>query len=171
IVRSDGTTNQPAPVMQKKSGQTSLFSRIFDLAIDRLDVNDGVFEWNERRVPLDIHADNVSAHMTYTLAEKTYDAILSVGKASATLAGKHSLSSSAEVRLAIKHDSVEIKSLKWSTPASGIEASGRIIELSDPKLELNYNLTMGMKELGTFISIPEMRSGKLELHADGKFWW
>lgn len=171
IVRNDGATNQPAPVVKVEAGQPSLFSRIFDLAIDRLDVDDGVFEWNERRVPVDIHANNVSAHMTYALSDKSYDAVLSVGNASTTLEGKHSLSSSAEVRLAIQRDSVEIKSLKWSTPASGVEASGRITQLADPKLELTYNLTLGMKELGAFIAIPEMRSGKLELHADGKFWW
>lgn len=171
-VRSDGSTNQPAPVIAQKPAQPgSMFNRIFALAIDRLDVNNGMFEWNEKRVPIDIHADDVSAHMTYAFADKSYDGVLSVGKTSAVMAGPRPLVSNAEVHLGIKRDAVDIKSLKWASTGSKLESSGRITRLADPKLELAYNMTVSMAELGSFTSIPGMRSGQLELHATGKFWW
>ncbi len=172
IVRPDGSTNQPTPLISEDERQPkSLFARIFDLAIDRLDVSHGVFDWNENRVPIDIHADNVSARLAYALADKSYDGTLSVGHSSAVLQGKQSLVSSAELHVGIKRDAVEIKSLKWASLSSKLEASGAISELENPKLDLAYDMTVSMKELGAFTAIPGMRSGTLELHATGKFWW
>lgn len=172
IVRNDGTTNQPSPLISQKAEQpASMFNRIFDLAIDRLDVNHGMFEWNEKRVPLDIHADNVSAHMAYTLEDNSYEGVLAVGQSSATMAGSRPIASSAELQVGIKRNEVRIESLKWASPGSKLEASGAITQLSDPKLELAYNLSVSMAELGSFTSIPGMRSGQLDLHATGRFWW
>ncbi len=172
IVRPDGSTNQPTPLISEDDRQAkSLFARIFDLAIDRLAVSDGIFDWNENRVPIDVHADNVSARLAYALADNSYDGTLSVGHSSAVLQGKQSLVSSAELHVGIKHEAVEVKSLKWASPSSNLEASGAIAELENPKLELAYNMSVSMKELGAFTQIPGMRSGTLELHATGKFWW
>ena len=172
VVRNDGTTNQPAPLVSQKSDQPSpLFNRIFDLAIDHVDVNNGLFEWNERRVPLDVHADDVSAHMSYDLANNSYDGVLAVGKAAGILAGSRPLASSAEVRVNIKRETVQIKSVKWASPGSKLEASGNITQLSDPHLDLAYNITVSMAELGSFTRIEGMRSGNLDLHGTGRFWW
>jgi uncharacterized protein involved in outer membrane biogenesis len=133
-VRDDGATNQPAPVLRQMNGQPpSLFSRIFDLVIDRLDVDSGLLEWNEHRVPLDIHADNISAHASYSVPDKRYEGIISMESSSATMAGSRPLTSSAELHLAIARDGVEIKSLKWASAASKLDAHGRITQLADPK--------------------------------------
>lgn len=172
IIRADGTTNQPAPLLTQSEEQPApLFNRIFDLSIDRLEVSNGVFEWNEKRVPLEIRADNVSAQLAYALAAKSYDGTLSVGSSSAVLQGQQSLASSAELHVGIQRDAVEVKSLKWASPTSDLEASGKITQLEHPKLDLAYNMTVSMKELGALTSVPGMRSGKLELHANGSFWW
>src|SRR4051812_3188504 len=69
VVRSDGATNQPSPVLQKSAEKPApVFERIFDLAIDDLTVSNGVFEWNEKRVPIEIKANEVAVRLNYSPA-------------------------------------------------------------------------------------------------------
>src|SRR4051812_33990546 len=69
VVRSDGATNQPSPILQQSAEKPApVFERIFDLAIDDLTVSNGVFEWNEKRVPIEIKANEVAVRLNYSPA-------------------------------------------------------------------------------------------------------
>ena len=62
IVNPDGTTNAPEP---KVRGNPKPVQQLFDLAIDRLNLNNGLLLVNDRALPLDFAADDVTAVMTY----------------------------------------------------------------------------------------------------------
>ena len=66
IVYPDGTTNAPEPKV--KQGNAEAVQRLFDLAIGRADLRNGMLLLNDREMPLDFSADDVDAAMTYDRA-------------------------------------------------------------------------------------------------------
>lgn len=171
-IRKDGTTNQPTPLIRTESEKPKgLIANIFDLAIDRVDINNGLLTWNNRKVQLDLHANDLSAHMAYDPTGRRYPGVISVGNSAMTLAGSHPLASNAEVRFAISKEMIQIDSLRWASPGSKVEASGRIVQLADPRLQMSYSGSISMAELGAFTRISGMRGGMMDVRATGEFWW
>ncbi|MEO6120222.1 MAG: translocation/assembly module TamB domain-containing protein [Terriglobales bacterium] len=162
IVNPDGTTNQPVPKV-KREGQGTPLDVIFQLAIDRLEVAEGELLWNDHKIPLDFKAEKVSALMTHDLAAQRYEGKISIGGSLFAYGEYRPLESNAELQFALLRNEAEIKSLKWASPASQLEASGRIRNLDDPQMDLVYNATVSATELGATAKIPELRGGTFDL--------
>ena len=73
IVYPDGSTNQPHP-SRPRSSDTRNIDRLFDMKAGRIAVEQGVidyenraadFDFQDRRIPLDFTADNISLHTSY----------------------------------------------------------------------------------------------------------
>ncbi|HEY0565162.1 MAG TPA: hypothetical protein VGC88_06235, partial [Terriglobales bacterium] len=62
IVYPDGSTNQPTP-RAHGHGRDAVQS-VFDLAINRADVNDGVLLLNDRKLPFALHASELQVTLT-----------------------------------------------------------------------------------------------------------
>ncbi len=84
IVRPDGTTNAPEP---KIKSNKSAVQQLFDLAIARADIHDGMLLLNERKLPLDFSANDITAAMTYNHLAQRYDGSVQVGKIDAKYQG------------------------------------------------------------------------------------
>ncbi len=162
IVNPDGSTNQPVPKV-KREGKGTPLDVLFQLAIDRLEVAEGELLWNDHKIPLDFKAEKVSALMTHDLAARRYEGKFSVGGSLFTYGNYRPLASNAELQFALVRNEAEIKSLKWASPGSQMEASGRIRNLDDPKIDLAYNATLSAVELGSTARIPELRGGTIDL--------
>lgn len=162
IVNPDGTTNQPTPKVRREEGRSPL-DVLFQLQIDRLEVSEGMLIWNDRKIPLDFKAEKVSAEVTYDLAAQRYDGRFSVGGSLLEYAKFRPLASNAEVLVSLVQKEAEIKSLKWASPGSQLEASGRIRNLDDPTLDLAYNATLSAAELASTARIATLRGGTLSL--------
>ncbi len=78
IVYPDGSTNAPEPKV--KQNMTKPVQRLFDLAVGRADLRNGMLLLNDREIPLDFSADDVDGSMTYDRADHRYDGTLRVGK-------------------------------------------------------------------------------------------
>jgi translocation and assembly module TamB len=166
IFNADGTTNQPVPRIKQRSNKSPI-DQLFDLAIDRLEVSDGVLWWNDRKLPLDFTANKVSAAVSFDRVKKIYSGDLRAGEAIAKYGKGKPLPLSAELQLDLAHDSAQIKALRVSTPESRIEASGRITNLKDPKLELTYKVAMALPEIARAAALNQVTSGSLDVEGDG----
>src|SRR5256885_1954437 len=72
------STNQPTP---KFSSQTkSPIEHLFELAISRLDLRDGVLLVNDRHIPFDFTAGDLTAAMDYSILGNRYDGSVHIGK-------------------------------------------------------------------------------------------
>ncbi len=69
VTYSDGSTNQPQPVLLRASGRNPI-EELFALSIDNLELRRGEFFWDKRSIPLDFVAHDVSTDMTYSLLHK-----------------------------------------------------------------------------------------------------
>src|SRR5262249_49818116 len=125
IVYPDGTTNRPEPVIRRES-ERSAVEQLFDLAIDRLELHQGELFWNHKRMPLDLSANDVALTMAYAAQARRYDGQLNVGKLDGKFRDYRPVTSNAEIQFGLLPTEAQIKSLRWSSQQTRLEASGRV---------------------------------------------
>jgi translocation and assembly module TamB len=168
VTYDDGSTNQPQPVLLHASGRTPI-EELFALSIDNLELRRGEFFWDKRSIPLDFVAHDVSTDMTYSLLGKKYDGNLLLGKADITFDGYRPVAWTAEAHFSLAPAGIEIKSLKATSGRSHLQASGRIDDFRDPKIEVKYDADVNLAEASGIARRTEVRRGTL--HIDGRGTW
>ena len=113
-------TNAPEPKVKVESNKTPV-QELFDLAIARADLRDGMLLLNERKLPLDFSANDVVATMTYDRLRKRYDGSVQVGKMDSKYADFRDVPAQADLQFSLWHNQVEIKSLKLTSEQSTLK--------------------------------------------------
>jgi len=168
IVYPDGSTNQPAPGVRLTSTKTPV-EQLFSLSIHRLDVRRGELLWNDQRIPFDFSVAEVSVDMTYSFLRGRYDGHLLLGKVDTKFQDYRPFSWMAAVHFSLGKNDVEVSTLKWNSARSHAEASGRLTDFHQPKLEARYTGTVDLAEAAAIARQPEVRAGVLELSGQGSW--
>src|SRR3954463_11821537 len=168
IVFPDGSTNQPIPKAKIESNQSAI-DRLFELAVDHAEIREGMLLFNDKRIPFDFAGNEVSAQMTYTFLAHRYDGSIHVGQMDATYTNYLPLRSAADLEFSLARDGAEVKALHWSSAKSKVDASGRMTNFLDPKIDLSYNVALDLAEFGAISRTPEMRNGKLIVNGQGTY--
>ncbi len=168
IVYADGSTNAPEPKQKRQSNQSTV-QQLFDLAIARADVHDGMLLLNERRLPLDFTTNDVAIQMTYDHAAQRYDGEVQVGKMDAKYQDFRDIAARAELQFSLWRNLAEIKSLKLTSEKSSLQASGKIKDFQRPEIQLSYSSTLDIAQLGAVARLPQVRGGTLLLDGSGAY--
>ena len=107
--------------------------RLFDLAIGRADLRNGMLLLNDRELPLDFSADDVDASMTYDHGDHRYDGTLRVGKIDAKYQDFRDVPAQDEMEFSLWHNTAQIKSLKLTSQKSSLEAQGKLTNFDNPR--------------------------------------
>jgi translocation and assembly module TamB len=167
IVYPDGTTNAPEPKV--KRGNIDPVQKLFDLAIGRTDLHNGMLLLNDREVPLDFNADDVDAGMTYDWHDRRYDGNLRVGKMDVKYQDLRDVPARAEMVFALWRDTAQIKSLKLTSQKSSLEAQGKLTHFQNPRIEFTYHTTLDIGQLGAITRTYELRGGTLTASGSGNY--
>jgi translocation and assembly module TamB len=167
IVYPDGTTNAPEPKV-KQSNATPV-QRLFDLAITRADLQNGMLLLNDRELPLDFSADDIAATMTYDRGEHRYDGNVRVGKMDVKYQDFRDVPAQAEMQFSLWHNTAQINSLKLTSEKSSLQAQGKLTNFDSPAIEFSYNSTVDIGQLGAIARVYEMRGGTLTLGGSGTY--
>ncbi|HUI83050.1 MAG TPA: hypothetical protein VL240_02450, partial [Candidatus Binatia bacterium] len=112
IVNRDGSTNAPEPRI--KSRKTAV-QELFDLAISRADVRQGMLVLNERRLPLDFAANDVVAGMSYDAGDRRYDGRLQAGKIDIQYGDFRDIPAQAELQFSLWRNTAQIRTLRLAS--------------------------------------------------------
>ena len=167
LVYPDGTTNQPSP--RKKMSGEAVAGLLFEIAIDHLQVDQGEMFWNDRRVPLDFAARGLLATMTYHAAQHAYDAHVRVAALEVKYEDLRPLAGMVEFHLGIAPGGLDLKSFKFVSDRSRLEAHGALTDFRDPKIQFTYVGSIDAAALGAVIRIPELRRGTIEVNGQGTY--
>ncbi len=160
VAYPDGKTNQPVP---QRRGNNATAQRIIDLAIGHLEIVQGRVWWNDRLVPVDVDARNVSAGMTYLGSDPHYDGEIRADSLRLEIPGVRPVASSAELRFGLFPDKVEVKAFRWNSGKSQVEGSGVIADLQNPKVDVSYKASLDVGDVGVLLNNPPLRSGRMDL--------
>jgi translocation and assembly module TamB len=171
VVYPDGHTNQPPlPI----GGKPNAIRALFDLSMERLEIDDGWFQWNERRIPLNFSADDCSLRMIYAKNANRYDAKVHVGQLRLLTADHHLPLARGQAEFSLYTDHLTINSLQVSAGHSLLQTSGSLTNWSDPVLTALYKVAVDTSEATAMLtsapdSLCQFRNGELEITGNGEF--
>lgn len=168
ILYPDGTTNQPQPAITSASA-TSPLQQLFSLSISRLDVQKGELLWEDKLIPLDFVADDVSSGMSYSHFRHRFESYVILGKVDTKFKDFLPFSWRAEAQFGLGRNYVDVSSLKWSSGASHLEASGRLSDFHQPKIEGKYKGTLDLGQISKIARQRELRAGLAEVEGKGSW--
>ena len=159
IVYPDGSTNQPMP--QLKGGGNTQAGRLFNMAIDRAEVNNAELQLNETKIAFDFLGEHLTAGMSYSKAGNDYEGNISVDLVAAHYKNFEPLRGTLEMNFLLRPAQAELKSLKFTVDHSVFQASGTLANFGNPQIHLQYSATLDLKEAGKTARIPRLQAGHL----------
>jgi translocation and assembly module TamB len=166
IVNPDGTTNVPEPQVKSNSDP---IQQLFDLAVGKVELNDGSLLINEERLPLDLKAYDLAVAMSYRKAPQQYDGMVHVGKIDGQFKDFRVIPASADAEFALWRNRARIRSFKLTSQRSAVELSGTVDDFKHPHLQLTYGGTMDLAQVGEIIRVYKLREGDLTFSGSGSF--
>jgi translocation and assembly module TamB len=171
IIYPDGSTNQPIPKTVRNG--KPLGDTLFDLAIGRVEVVDGLAIINERKIPFDFSANNLAATITYqspVLGKEHYLANVRVSDLTAHRRKQPAVHSTIDLSLLLGRNDAELKSLHLKTGPSLLEASGAVENFANPRWNFAASGKMDIREIEALTEIDGLRGGiaDIRLKANGE---
>jgi translocation and assembly module TamB len=166
IVKPDGSTNVPEPKV-KSTGDP--MQQLFDLAIGRTELRNGLLILNDQKLPLDFKADDVGLMMDYQRLRRRYDSALHAGKIDAQFQDWRDIPASLDAEFSLERHRVEVRSFKLTSQKSSVELSGTVDDFNHPKLHLSYDGTIDLAQLGGTVRVSQLRSGGATFSGSGTF--
>ncbi len=188
IVYPDGTTNQPHP-RHPVHLTRSTFNRLFNLQASRLSVQQGVldydnraasFDFQNRALPLDFAANDVSLRMSYLPAARgapasyrietgATDLTLSRGAPRSTV---HAVHGRLQATIDFERNAAFLRSLRLTahrrgSPDRALEITAELADFARPRWQATVAGALDMSLLDPVTGFPNAPQGVAYLHLDG----
>lgn len=168
IVYPDGSTNQPRPRVRPKK-KTDTLDTIFRLKVQRTEIRQGVALINQRSIPFDFSARDLSLSASYAPSTDHY--LGHVEAADVVLQrGEHpAIHSELTLELELARNSAQIKALHFASGGSILQGSGSIVDFAHPRWSFSTTGDLDLREAAALAGIRELRGGiaNLSLEARG----
>ena len=167
IVYPDGTTNQPKPKAVNNNGNP-IKDTLFDLAVDRTQVDNGLALVNQRATPFDLSAKDLGLVVTYQASHDAYRADLKVSDLVAGRGKREPVHSTLTMRVDLRRNSANMSSLRLQTGPSILDANATLTNFNDPQWQLAANGKIDVREVEALTAIPGLREGIVDLQVKGQ---
>jgi translocation and assembly module TamB len=171
IVYPDGSTNQPRPKTVEHHG--SVTDTLFDLAVDRTEITNGVLLLNQRAIPFDLAANDLGVTIEYDRVRDRYLANLRAADITAQRGKLAPVRSRLTVKADLSRTGAVLSQLQLQTgssPKQGslLEASGSLQNYADPQIDFAARGSIDVREVEALTAVPGLESGIAELQVKAK---
>jgi translocation and assembly module TamB len=163
----DGATNVPAPRVTARASGSTPIEQLFALSIDHLSVRNGEMLWGDRKIPLNFAVHDTGLQMDYSFLRGRYESHLTVGKVDSVVEDLRPFAWMTTVDFSLGPTFAEIKSLRWNSGRSSLEASGRISDFRNPHLDGSYDAHVDLAESAAIARRHDLREGTAEFTGSG----
>ena len=164
----DGSTNVPSP-QAKRLYQQAPLERLFSLAVSRVEVQRGELLWEEREIPLDFAARDLSLGLSYSLLRRQYEAHLAAASVATRFQQRPSLVWSADASLVLARGHADIASLTLASGKSEFHFAGRLQDFHNPEIAGDYHGVADLGELASLARQPQVRKGTVQFAGKGSW--
>ncbi len=171
IVYPNGTTNQPQP---KHPSTGSTKDEIFDLAVNRTVLNNGLAILNERKIPFNLAANNLAAQVSYVPARGHYTGSLHAEDIVLERGALPPVHSVLDASLDVGRNTADLVSLTLqSGPANAaqktvVRLAGTLDNFSDPHWQFTIKGAVDALEIRALTGMPGLDGGIAQLTAAGR---
>ena len=172
VVGPDGsTTNIPVLRELPVASGPSPVEELFAVSMDHLSVRNGELLWADQKIPLNFDVRNTNVRMDYSFLRGRYESHLELGKVDSVIQDLRPFSWMTTIDFSLAPTFADIKSLKWSSGRSSVEAKGRITNFRDPHLDGSYDAKIHLGELAAITRRNDVREGSAEFKGNGHWSW
>jgi translocation and assembly module TamB len=181
VVYADGSTNQPHPKVPSSSSKP-VQDTLFDLAVDRTEVTNGVVLLDEqalqrRAIPFDLAASNVGLMVRYVppppgvsdpAQEERYAGTLHIEDMIATRGKAPPVHSTLEASVSVGRNLVDLQSLRLQTGESMLNGKGTLKNFSNPAWNMQVQGAVDIREVEALFDIPGLNRGQVAMQLTGQ---
>ena len=170
IVYPDGSTNQPKP-KHPSTGNTT--DEVFNLAVGRTVLNDGVAIFNEKQVPFNLAVNNLSAQVNYVPSRDHYVGTIHAEDVVAQRGTDTPVHSVLDTSVDMGRNSVDLVSLVLQSGPQGksqktvLRASGTLDNFDNPHWQFSMKGAIDALEIRALTGTPGLAGGTAQLEATG----
>ncbi len=160
IVDRNSRSNVPEP---KEKSTSDPVQQLFDLAISRAEIRDGLLQINQRQIPFDFLANDVAADVSFDRRGRRYDGTLSVGKITAKYQDYREVPVTSQAEFSVWQNRSEIKQLTLRSQDSSVELRGTVNDFNNPETRFDYSATVDLPQAAAVARIGSIRKGTATL--------
>ncbi len=154
-----GNTNLPEPKIKPQT-KRDFIDTLLQLEAKRMQVDHGVFELNDKRVPLELKTGEFAVLLKYEALGPRYAGTTRAKDLDINAPGVRHLRLDLEADTALEHGIVRVTRATLKTKESMARVSGFAYELLHPSLEFALNLDAALGDLAKVVKLPVEPAGK-----------
>ncbi len=170
-IEPDGSSNVPAPPVQAQPGKP-FRERIFDLAIQHMQLNDGELLVNQVRVPLVMQSGNFNFTLDYQQPSQGSPQYLGDFHSSdVQFVVQRYLPAATEMgaQFTLTRESFHLRDFTWKWPQSEIHVEARLPQFTESRWEISYRADLAFKDLRRFLRMPNFPEGRAQTSGSGEW--
>lgn len=162
IVYPDGRTNLPEPKAAHRSGRTPM-ETILNLAVGRFSARNGVFEMESRgQTPFDLRGQDLNVRLQYDRSGPLYRGDIAIQPLALKWGAYTPVPFGAVLAVTARKNRIEITSAKLTSGDSAIRGSGALDDLASPRISLQYDATVSLRDVGRLTHTPRLERGTVQ---------
>ncbi|MBI4904738.1 MAG: translocation/assembly module TamB [Acidobacteria bacterium] len=158
VTYPDGTTNIPGPQVKRDSAK-SPFEQFVALAARSFSLKDGYFEYDNRRVPVNLRAENLRVDFSWEREGTRYRGTVSAKPFHFHWPKVDAMSFDTEVQVAMDKTGLTFEKSEIRKGNSLIQATGRMEDYRAPKLSIDGKAHLMVADFGAALRLPVAREG------------
>jgi translocation and assembly module TamB len=166
-IASDGSTNVPTPKVPLRASESAPVEQLFALSIDHLSMRNGELLWGDRKIPLDLALHDAGLKMDYSFLRGRYESRLTLGKVDTMLEGLRPFAWMTTAEFSLGTTFADVKSLQWNSGRSHLQASGRISNFQNPRIDATYDAQVDLAEAAAITRRSDLREGVAAFKGSG----
>jgi translocation and assembly module TamB len=174
IVDKNGHTNQPTP-KHPSTSTTPIQDTLLDLQARKVELVNGLAVLNDKAIPFDLTANDVSARVEYMKKVDRYDATLDLADLRTKMAAQPEVQSKLHLTAELGRDMAALKSFDfWSgaagsdkAPANHLSATADMQHFAKPQWQVTLAGNVELKQLGRLADVDGLDAGTMDLDIHG----
>ena len=155
LVGPEGVANLPAFPSSGVGADVDLF----ELAVGRVDLNDGSLLWNDARYPISFSVEQLQLRTRYEPSESRYRAWLRLGESEFEIAKTNPGLTEGEGEFFIYRDRVEAPEIYLAGGGARIRAALKVESFDKPQMIVKYQSTAALGDVARRLGLAALRSG------------
>jgi translocation and assembly module TamB len=168
---ANGESNVPKPKIRQSSSRP-WHDTLFDLAIGRLELNNGSLTFNDRSVPLDIAGENLAFRMQYVHpagSDDSYVGNLEWQKVRIAAKKDAPFLANLSTKFTLHRNSFDLDQLICRVDHSEFDVRAELASFVAPDWNLHYRGSLSLADLRTIFRRPEMPDGQAEFSGNARY--
>ena len=174
IVDKDGKTNQPTP-KRPNTSSTSIEDTLLNLQAGKVELVNGLALLNDKAIPFDLTANDLSAHLEYLRKTDRYGATVDLADLRTKMDAQPEVKSKLHLTAEMGRDMVALRTLDfWSgaPDASGagathLSATAELQHFAKPEWQMALSGNVELKQLSYLTNVDGLDAGTMDVTLHG----